>query len=80
MITSRLLSSEEQCVGGVSNGVDARGGQSWPKVVQGRGMLQEVLSRNDEEEESSGSEEKLIEDLFSLLAYVLVSMRGGRRS
>lgn len=68
MITSRPLSSEERCVGGVSNGVDTRGGERWPKVVQGRDTLQEILNRNDEEEESSGSEEKLIEDLFSLLA------------
>ena len=69
MITSRPLSNEERCVGGVSNGIDTLDGQSWPKVMHGRDTLASVLAKRKGKEDYS--EDELIEELFSLLAYVL---------
>lgn len=67
MISSRPLSSEEQRVGGVSNGIDALDGQTWPKVVQGKGTLTDLLDNSSEHSEDE--EEELTEKLFSLLAW-----------
>ncbi|KAI0301125.1 NRDE protein-domain-containing protein [Multifurca ochricompacta] len=42
-IQGRELNEGECISGGISNGVDGQGGDSWPKVVQGREMLENVL-------------------------------------
>lgn len=68
VITSRPLSSEERCVGGVSNGIDTLDGQTWPKVVQGRGTLTDLLN-SKATRETEAEEEELIEELFSLLTW-----------
>ncbi len=73
VITSRPLSSEERCVGGVSNGIDTLDGQTWPKVVQGRGTLTDLLNSKATRETEEEEEEELIEELFSLLRYVAMS-------
>src|SRR6201996_1788923 len=43
-IRSRTLTDAERACGGLSNGIDGRGGDQWPKVVQGRDELGSVLA------------------------------------
>jgi len=65
-IRSRPLTDAERACGGLSNGVDGRGGEQWPKVVQGRGELDKVLgelSRGPETE----TDERLARRLIELL-------------
>lgn len=79
-ISSRALTDAERACGGVSNGVDGRGGDQWPKVVQGRDELGNVLaelSRGPEMDERLAG--RLIELLTCVLASGLVPRGGGRR-
>ena len=63
-ITFRELTKEEQRCGGLSNGVDGKGGCKWPKIVQGTTFLNALLSEWDI------SETELTNRLFDILAYV----------
>ena len=69
-IRSRTLTDAERACGGLSNGVDGRGGDQWPKVVQGRDELGSVLA-----ELSRGPEmdERLTGRLIELLTCVSAS-------
>lgn len=69
-IRSRTLTDGECACGGLSNGIDGRGGDQWPKVVQGRDELGSVLA-----ELSRGPEmdERLTGRLIELLTCVSAS-------
>ncbi|KAI0250999.1 DUF833-domain-containing protein [Lactifluus subvellereus] len=60
-IRARALSDAECACGGISNGVDGEGGESWPKVVQGRAALQGVLDGLSPGIEDSSLAGRLIE-------------------
>lgn len=71
-IVSRPLTSEERKGGAMSNGIDGKGGDEWPKVRDATQSLREVL-RDDLErvgEPSSRwkSDEELVEELFGILS------------
>jgi hypothetical protein len=77
-IESRPLTDAERACGGLSNGVDGRGGEEWPKVVQGRDELRSVLgeqllllSRGPEPE--TDQDERLARRLIELLTCVSAS-------
>jgi hypothetical protein len=79
-IRSRALTDAERACGGLSNGVDGRGGDLWPKVVQGRDELGNVLdklSRGPEMDECLAG--RLIELLTCVSASGLVPRAGARR-
>jgi hypothetical protein len=67
-MVSLPLSGNSRVCGGISNGVSSgmdpftglKTGSEWPKVVQGREMLSDVLSNCE-------SENTLVEGLFNLL-------------
>jgi hypothetical protein len=42
-IAKRSLTASERACGGVSNGIDGRGAESWPKIRQGLRAMQELL-------------------------------------
>lgn len=70
-ILSRELTDAERACGGLSNGIDGRGGDLWPKVVQGRdelGNLLDELSRCPET-----TDERLAGRLIALLTCVSAS-------
>lgn len=56
----------------MSNGIDGKGGDEWPKVVDASRGLREVLKRDIERkgDSSSGrnSDEELAEELFGVLS------------
>jgi uncharacterized protein with NRDE domain len=64
VITSRPLSSAECHCGGISNGIDGRDADSWPKVRVGIAALDAVVHREET------IEVELIEGLFELLRSV----------
>lgn len=64
-ITTRDLSDEERCCGGMSNGIDRQGANEWPKVKHGIHALQEVLDSVTE----NSNESDLLEQLFGLLTW-----------
>ncbi|KAI0344468.1 DUF833-domain-containing protein [Trametopsis cervina] len=73
-LTSRPLSPATRRVGGLSNGIDGHGGETWPKVVLGSQMFADVLESHQRERAASNNEEAeteehLIERLFDLLTY-----------
>ena len=55
-IRERALSAAERACGGISNGVDGEGGDTWPKVVRGRAALQQILDGDEERSYPRGSE------------------------
>ena len=61
-IESRLLTDAERACGGLSNGVDGRGGEEWPKVVQGREELRSVLGGGEEQQQLSRGPEPEMDD------------------
>jgi hypothetical protein len=67
-IRARALSDAECACGGISNGVDGQGGDSWPKVVQGRAALQSVLDGLSPGIEDSSLAGRLIELLTCVTA------------
>lgn len=61
MAARALTASERQC-GGLSNGIDGKGANEWPKVQVGiRSMREAVKSA------PSAEEDQLVEDLFQVL-------------
>lgn len=64
----RVTGAERQC-GGISNGVDGHGADSWPKVKQGTKLLSDVLKLIGPQT----SDAELSEHLFSILAWVFHS-------
>jgi len=83
-IHARAPTDAERACGGMSNGVDGHGGDLWPKVVQGRDELGNVLdelSRGPEMDEPDEDERlagRLIELLTCVSASGLVPRGGGR--
>ncbi|KAF9644070.1 DUF833-domain-containing protein [Thelephora ganbajun] len=71
-ITSRTLTSEERKGGAMSNGIDGKGGDEWPKVKDATRSLREVLKDDSERTEgpnpSRRSDEELAEELFGILS------------
>ncbi|KAJ3492319.1 hypothetical protein NLI96_g81 [Meripilus lineatus] len=68
-ISVRVLSSAERECGGISNGVDGHGADSWPKVKQGTKLLSDVLQLIG----PTTADAELAEQLFSILAWVFHS-------
>lgn len=65
-IRTRELEAAECVAGGVSNGVDGHGGNTYPKIRDGVSALKQAL-------EAGGSDEdKLISYLLELLTYVVL--------
>lgn len=60
LIAIRPLSVEERQRGGMSNGIDGKGAQEWPKVRNGVELLSDILH-------SDITETALTESLFNLL-------------
>jgi uncharacterized protein with NRDE domain len=71
-IVSRTLTSEERKGGAMSNGIDGKGGDEWPKVRDATRSLREVLKKDIERKEDSSSgrkpDEELAEELFGILS------------
>lgn len=72
-IVSRTLTSEERKGGAMSNGIDGKGGDEWPKVKDATKSLRELLTRDGaelKEGSSSGGkpDEELAEELFHILS------------
>jgi uncharacterized protein with NRDE domain len=68
-IRARALSDAECACGGISNGVDGRGGDAWPKVVQGRAALQSVLDGLSPGTDDSNLVGQLIELLTCVIPF-----------
>lgn len=71
-IISRVLATEERKGGAMSNGIDGKGGDEWPKVQDAIRSLREVLKDDFERPEDSSlhrrSDEELAEELFGILS------------
>jgi len=69
-IVSRTLTGEERKVGVMSNGIDGKGGDEWPKVQDATRSLREVLKGDFDQAEGSrlGPDEGLAEELFEILS------------
>ena len=65
-LSARGLTPAERACGGLSNGIDGRGADAWPKVVRGTAALEGVLS----EITSDTTLDDLAERLFALLTCV----------
>lgn len=61
-ITSRPLRADERYCGALSNGIDGKGGNEWPKVKDGITELAKILNHDNGRDEMT-----LAEDLFQLL-------------
>lgn len=61
--TFRSLTTAERRCGGLSNGIDGRGAEDWPKVKHGIQSFGDVLKSVDQDM----TENTLIEQLFELL-------------
>ena len=70
-IISRPLTGEERKGGAMSNGIDGKGGEEWPKVRDATRGLREVLKDDFEKTDNSNSrrrsDEELAEELFGVL-------------
>lgn len=70
-ILSRSLTSEERKGGALSNGIDGKGGDEWPKVQDAARSLKELLrddfERTGDSNPNRKSDEALAEKLFELL-------------
>ncbi|ETW81471.1 hypothetical protein HETIRDRAFT_240525, partial [Heterobasidion irregulare TC 32-1] len=64
-LSARGLTPAERACGGLSNGIDGRGADAWPKVVRGTAALEGVLS----EITSDTTPDELTERLFALLTW-----------
>jgi uncharacterized protein with NRDE domain len=71
-IISRSLSSEERKGGVMSNGIDGKGGEEWPKVRDATRSLWDVLKddfeQTDDLDVSRRSDEELAEELLGVLS------------
>jgi len=71
-IISRPLTGEERKGGAMSNGIDGKGGDEWPKVQDAMRGLREVLKDDFEKADDSNprrrSDEELAEELFGILS------------
>lgn len=71
-ILSRTLTSEERKAGAMSNGIDGKGGDEWPKVKAAARSLREVLEGDPVRKERSTSDrkpdEELADELFGILS------------
>jgi len=71
-IVSRTLTSEERKGGAMSNGIDGKGGDEWPKVRDAAQSLRQVLKdgfeRMDDPSSRRKSDEELAEELFGILS------------
>ena len=63
-IQVRELDTAECAAGGVSNGVDGRGGNMYPKICEGVASLEQAIRS------SNTDEDKLISRLLEMLTYV----------
>lgn len=69
-LVARALTSAECVCGGMSNGVDGRGAEDWPKVRVGTRALKEALEASKSEGmNAQASEEALLAKLFAILGY-----------
>ena len=67
-ITTRALSEAERRCGGISNGVDGKGANQWPKVQHGVKQMNALLENVPRDLE----EASLVDSLFEILAWVPV--------
>jgi uncharacterized protein with NRDE domain len=67
-ITHRPLTDAERHRGGLSNGIEGKGADEWPKLQHGLVSLQNILGTLP----PNTSEDQLAEQLFELLTWVLV--------
>ena len=66
--TRQLIPAERAC-GCISNGIDGKGGNEWPKVRRAVSSFDDVL-KNYSPNSGLVSENLLVEKLFDILAYV----------
>ncbi|KIL00216.1 hypothetical protein PAXRUDRAFT_29994 [Paxillus rubicundulus Ve08.2h10] len=64
-ITHRPLTGAERHRGGLSNGIEGKGADEWPKLQHGLGLLRDILDTLP----PSPSEDQLAEGLFELLTW-----------
>ena len=62
-ISARMLSDEERRCGGMSNGVDHKGANEWPKVKHGTQTLRNLLQSLPRD----ATEAEIVDKLFALL-------------
>jgi len=71
-IVSRSLTAGERKCGAMSNGIDGKGGDEWPKVQDATRGLREVLrgdfEKTDDQNSRRRSDEELVEELFGILS------------
>jgi uncharacterized protein with NRDE domain len=73
-IRTRTLSDDERACGGISNGVDGQGGDVWPKVLQGRAALRNILDEGSVDgPKIADADSHLAERLMELLTCVTAS-------
>ena len=74
-IISRPLTGEERRGGAMSNGIDGKGGDEWPKVQDATRGLREVLKddleKTDDSDPRRRSDEELAEELFGILSQLV---------
>ena len=74
-IISRPLTGEERRGGAMSNGIDGKGGDEWPKVQDATRGLREVLKddfeKTDDSDPRRRSDEELVEELFGILSQLV---------
>ena len=61
-VRSRKASPGEYSIGAISNGVDGVDGEQWPKVIEGKRKLNDLVTRD-----KTMTEEELVNDLFGIL-------------
>lgn len=60
-MAARSLSHGERQCGGLSNGIDGKGANEWPKIQVGIRSMREAVRAG------SADEDQLVEDLFQVL-------------
>lgn len=68
-ITVRALTNAERSGGGMSNGIDGKGAEAWPKVQHGLHEFKSIMCSVS----PNTPEKELAESLFGLLTWVQVS-------
>ncbi|KAF8349596.1 NRDE protein-domain-containing protein [Amanita rubescens] len=66
VLTSRPLSEDERCCGGVSNGIDEAGGSDWPKVKRATNDFDAVFQSLSPDH----AETELVDRLMDIFAWV----------
>jgi hypothetical protein len=61
-LTARALTAEERRCGGLSNGIDGRGADEWPKIQVGLRSMREVMAST-----AADDERRLVDDLFRVM-------------